>query len=103
MIEASESRFILKMTGQIAKHAETDWRAGMEMLARRFPGEFAKDRAEPTDPRKDDGWSLENDLQSPAYRETLREMAAACDVIDEAQRQGKPWRLEGVATIVVGE
>lgn len=41
-IEQAEARFIAEMTANIAEQSKGDWRAGVELLARRFPSEFSK-------------------------------------------------------------
>ena len=41
-IRQAESKFILKMTETVSEHAKNDWRAAVELLARRFPGEYSK-------------------------------------------------------------
>jgi hypothetical protein len=41
-IDQAESKFILTMTETVAEAAKSDWRAGVELLARRFPKEYAK-------------------------------------------------------------
>jgi len=44
-VEQAEARFIGEMIGRVAEAAKTDWRAGVELLARRFPSEFSKPEA----------------------------------------------------------
>jgi hypothetical protein len=83
-IDQAEARFIARMVGKIEAHADTDWRAAVELLARRFPEEFSKpeSRLAITQVNVEMGGVRTLDdyaSKSPAFRKSLIKLAQRCE------------------------
>jgi len=104
-VEQAESRFIERMIGTIADAAPSDWRAGIELLKRRFPLEFSAVRkVEVTNPQDEQQKRDEEIRTSLGYRRAILREAKALgflpdsvdtEIVDEPDRPGangkSPW------------
>lgn len=84
MLDQSESRFIERMTQAIADAAPKDWRAAVELLARRFPAEFGRDSGGATRELAKPFVDRDEELRELAATPAGRALLIAANIIDQS-------------------
>jgi len=81
----AEALFIGRMVETIADAAQTDWRAGVELLKRRFPDEFSAVRkVEVTDAQEEQERRNEEIRTSIGYRRAILREAKALGLLPDS-------------------
>jgi hypothetical protein len=84
MLDQAESRFIQRMISAIADAAPKDWRAAVELLARRFPAEFGRDSGGATRELAKPFVDRDEELRELAATPAGRSLLIAANIIDQS-------------------